>query len=77
MSDSSLVAIFFSPCHGVISQLDGGKGYGSSAIVYVAKYKPLQKLVGVKQIELDRFESNQIEELRVALSLFVNGDTLC
>lgn len=41
-------------------------GYGSSAIVYVAKYKPLQKLVGVKQIELDRFESNQIEELRVS-----------
>lgn len=44
----------------------GKKGYGSSAIVYVAKYKPLQKLVGVKQIELDRFESNQIEELRVS-----------
>jgi len=41
-------------------------GYGSSAIVHAATYIPLDKEVAVKMIELDRFESNQIEELRVS-----------
>jgi hypothetical protein len=43
-------------------------GYGSSAIVYSAIYKPLNKQVAVKIIELDRFERNQIDELRVRKS---------
>lgn len=40
-------------------------GFGSSAIVYIAKYKPLQKNVAIKMIDLDMFERNQIDELRV------------
>ncbi|KAJ3097447.1 hypothetical protein HDU97_004857 [Phlyctochytrium planicorne] len=39
-------------------------GYGSSAIVYIAKYKPLGKIVAIKVIDLDMFERNQIDELR-------------
>jgi serine/threonine protein kinase len=41
-------------------------GYGSSAIVYYAKYKPFNKEVAIKVIELDSFERNQIDELRVS-----------
>jgi len=40
-------------------------GYGSSAVVYIAKYKPLNKNVAIKMIDLDMFERNQIDELRV------------
>ncbi|KAL9548733.1 hypothetical protein MBANPS3_005550 [Mucor bainieri] len=39
-------------------------GYGSSAVVYEAIYKPLKKRVAVKMIDLDMFERNQIDELR-------------
>ncbi|KAI9144274.1 kinase-like domain-containing protein [Paraphysoderma sedebokerense] len=39
-------------------------GYGSSAIVYIANYKPLSKMVAIKMIDLDMFERNQIDELR-------------
>jgi len=39
-------------------------GYGSSAVVYIAKYKPLNKNVAIKMIDLDLFERNQIDELR-------------
>ncbi|ORY52703.1 kinase-like protein [Rhizoclosmatium globosum] len=39
-------------------------GYGSSAMVYIAKYLPLQKIVAVKVLDLDMFERNQIDELR-------------
>ena len=39
-------------------------GFGSSAIVYIATYVPLGSLVAIKMIELDRFERNQIDELR-------------
>lgn len=42
-----------------------GIGYGSSAVVYEAVYKPLKKRVAVKMIDLDMFERNQIDELRV------------
>ena len=40
-------------------------GYGASAIVYGAIYKPLNKKVAVKIIDLDFFERNQIDEVRV------------
>jgi serine/threonine protein kinase len=40
-------------------------GYGSSAIVYKAIYKPLNKRMALKMIDLDKFERNQIDELRV------------
>ncbi|KAF0462181.1 kinase-like protein [Gigaspora margarita] len=39
-------------------------GYGASAIVYSAIYKPLNKKVAVKMINLDFFERNQIDEVR-------------
>ncbi|KAI8352899.1 kinase-like domain-containing protein [Blakeslea trispora] len=39
-------------------------GYGSSAVVYEAVYKPLKKRVAIKMIDLDMFERNQIDELR-------------
>ncbi|KAJ3415525.1 hypothetical protein HDV05_004727 [Chytridiales sp. JEL 0842] len=39
-------------------------GFGSSAIAYTAKYKPYNKTVAVKVIDLDMFERNQIDELR-------------
>ncbi|KAJ3301205.1 hypothetical protein HDU76_005807 [Blyttiomyces sp. JEL0837] len=39
-------------------------GYGSSATVYIAKYKPMNKIVAIKMIDRDMFERNQIDELR-------------
>ncbi|KAF9431974.1 hypothetical protein BGZ76_011465 [Entomortierella beljakovae] len=39
-------------------------GYGSSAVVYNAFYKPLNRKVAIKVIDLDMFERNQIDELR-------------
>ncbi|CAO3687343.1 unnamed protein product [Rhizopus stolonifer] len=39
-------------------------GYGSSAVVYEAIYKPMKKKVAIKMIDLDMFERNQIDELR-------------
>ncbi|CAJ0752803.1 21910_t:CDS:10 [Entrophospora sp. SA101] len=39
-------------------------GYGASAVVYGALYKPLNKKVAVKTIDLDFFERNQIDEVR-------------
>ncbi|KAJ3144797.1 hypothetical protein HDU89_007761 [Geranomyces variabilis] len=39
-------------------------GYGSSAIVYIALYKPTNIKVAIKMIDLDMFERNQIDELR-------------
>lgn len=39
-------------------------GYGSSAVVYIADYKPLNTKVAIKMIDLDMFERNQIDELR-------------
>ncbi|KAI8059192.1 kinase-like domain-containing protein [Gongronella butleri] len=39
-------------------------GYGSSAVVYQAIYRPLNKQVALKMIDLDMFERNQIDELR-------------
>ncbi|KAI8904735.1 kinase-like domain-containing protein [Gorgonomyces haynaldii] len=39
-------------------------GHGSSAIVYMATYRPLGKPVAMKVIDLDMFERNQIDELR-------------
>lgn len=44
-------------------------GYGSSAVVYEAIYKPLKKRVAVKMIDLDMFERNQIDELRVFITI--------
>lgn len=45
-------------------QLGAVVGFGSSAIVYMAKYLPLSMDVAVKMIELDHFERNRIDELR-------------
>lgn len=39
-------------------------GFGSSAVVHMAKYVPLQMDVAIKMIELDHFERNRIDELR-------------
>ncbi|CAG8521280.1 14813_t:CDS:2, partial [Acaulospora colombiana] len=39
-------------------------GYGASAIVYGAIYRPLNKTVAVKMIDLDYFERDQIDEVR-------------
>ncbi|CEP09111.1 hypothetical protein [Parasitella parasitica] len=39
-------------------------GYGSSAIVYKAIYRPLERRMALKMIDLDKFERNQIDELR-------------
>ncbi|KAI8993156.1 kinase-like domain-containing protein [Pilobolus umbonatus] len=44
-------------------------GFGSSAVVFEAIYKPLNKKVAVKMIDLDMFERNQIDELRRETSL--------
>ena len=53
-------------------------GYGSSAVVYNAIYKPLNKQVAVKTIDLDRFERNQIDELRVRKAFsYLNRCLLC
>lgn len=46
-------------------------GYGSSAIVYSAVYKPMNQRVALKMIDLDMFERNQIDELRVSLCVYV------
>ena len=48
------------------AQYDVGSpiGFGSSAIVYIARYKPLNKDIAIKMIDLDMFERNQIDELR-------------
>lgn len=46
------------------------QGYGSSAMVYSAVYIPHNKRVAIKVIDLDMFERNQIDELRV-----VHGST--
>jgi serine/threonine protein kinase len=40
-------------------------GYGSSAIVHSAIYKPTNQKVAVKLIDMEMFERNQIDELRV------------
>lgn len=40
-------------------------GYGSSAVVYNAIYKPKNMRIAIKMIDLDLFERNQIDELRV------------
>ncbi|KAI8141504.1 kinase-like domain-containing protein [Fennellomyces sp. T-0311] len=45
-------------------ELQSPVGYGSSAVVYSAIYKPLKKQVAIKIIDLDMFERNQIDELR-------------
>jgi serine/threonine protein kinase len=42
-------------------------GQGSSAQVYLAVYKPTGLQVGCKVIDLDMFERNQIDELRVRI----------
>ncbi|RKP11654.1 kinase-like domain-containing protein, partial [Piptocephalis cylindrospora] len=39
-------------------------GFGASAVVYGARYRPSGKVVAVKVIELDAFERHQIDELR-------------
>ncbi|CAO3583975.1 unnamed protein product [Absidia cylindrospora] len=39
-------------------------GYGSSAVVFGAIYKPTKRKVAIKVIDLDMFERNQIDELR-------------
>ncbi|KAJ3134881.1 hypothetical protein HK101_004293 [Irineochytrium annulatum] len=39
-------------------------GYGSSAIVCIARYRPTGRQVAIKIIDLDMFERNQIDELR-------------
>jgi len=44
-------------------------GNGSSAVVYVAKYKPSQKTVCLKVIDLDMFERNQIDGLRKEIQI--------
>lgn len=46
-------------------------GYGSSAIVYGAIYLPMRKMVALKVIDLDMFERNQIDELRVSALFLV------
>lgn len=48
-------------------------GYGSSAVVYRALYKPLQLTIAIKMMELDAFERHQIDELRRELQIM----TLC
>lgn len=35
-------------------------------MVYAAVYKPTKKPVAIKMIDLDMFERNQIDELRVS-----------
>ncbi|CAG8731158.1 22902_t:CDS:10, partial [Racocetra persica] len=46
---------------------DNPIGYGASARVYSAIYKPLSKKVAVKMINLDFFERNQIDERETQL----------
>lgn len=49
-------------------ELENVIGYGSSAVVYSAKYKGSMR-VAIKIIDLDNFERNQIEELRRELQI--------
>lgn len=51
-------------------------GYGSSAIVYSAVYKRTNQRVALKMIDLDMFERNQIDELRVSLCVCVCMHTM-
>ena len=54
-------------------------GYGSSAIVYQSIYKPLNRKVAIKEIDLDIFEGDQIGELRretQVMSLCRNANVL-
>ncbi|KAJ1552198.1 hypothetical protein HK405_012255, partial [Cladochytrium tenue] len=44
-------------------------GHGSSAVVFIATYKPLKKTVAIKVIDLDSFERNQIEEMRKEIQI--------
>jgi len=44
-------------------------GNGSSAVVYVGKFKPSQKTVCLKVIDLDMFERNQIDGLRKEIQI--------
>ncbi|RKO95729.1 hypothetical protein CXG81DRAFT_11078, partial [Caulochytrium protostelioides] len=44
-------------------------GYGSSAIVYLSTYLPTGRQVGIKMIDLDQFERNQIDELRKEIQI--------
>jgi hypothetical protein len=51
-------------------------GYGSSATVHSAMFKPQNRMVAIKMIELELFGRNQIDELRVcvfviAISLYM------
>lgn len=39
-------------------------GFGSSAVVYYATYRPNGREIAIKMIDLERFERNQIDELR-------------
>ncbi|KAJ3226966.1 hypothetical protein HK099_003758 [Clydaea vesicula] len=39
-------------------------GYGSSAVVHLAKYLPLDSSVAMKEIDTDLFENHHIDELR-------------
>lgn len=48
-------------------------GYGSSAIVYKAIYKPTNKRMALKMLDLDMFERNQIDELRVSCYIILQG----
>ncbi|KAI8876112.1 kinase-like protein [Backusella circina FSU 941] len=59
-SSSSL----FHSCHLEDFEIRNAIGYGSSAIVYHAIYKPKNMRVAIKIIDLDLFERNQIDELR-------------
>ncbi|KAI9225130.1 hypothetical protein BC828DRAFT_435749 [Blastocladiella britannica] len=45
-------------------ELEATVGFGSSATVYAAVYRPSRRRVAVKVMELDMFQRNQIEELR-------------
>jgi serine/threonine protein kinase len=44
-------------------------GQGSSALVHIASYAPTGIKVAIKVIDLDMFERNQIDELRVCSSI--------
>ena len=63
---TSLVHVFIYVSHG-----HECLGYGASAIVYSATYKPSNKTVAIKIIDLDSFERHQIEELRVIYSSLI------
>ncbi|KAI9280010.1 kinase-like domain-containing protein [Sporodiniella umbellata] len=51
-------------CHRQFFELQYPIGYGSSAVVYRAIYRPKHLVVAIKVIELELFERNQIDELR-------------